>query len=43
MVEGQDSDLYTSDTDTWSVTSTVHGSDEESPVDSHSPFGSYSR
>jgi hypothetical protein len=43
MVEGQDSDLYTSDTDTWSTTSTVHGANEESPVDSRSPFGSYSR
>jgi hypothetical protein len=42
MVEGQDSDLYASDIDTWSITSTVQGSDEESPVDSHSPSGSCS-
>ena len=43
MVEGQASDLYASDTDTWSATSTVQGSDEESPVDSPSPSGSRSR
>jgi hypothetical protein len=43
MVEGQASDLYTSDTDTWSATSTTQGSDEESPVDSHSPTGSCTR
>jgi hypothetical protein len=41
MVDGQASDLYTSNVDTWSTTSTVQGSDEESPVDSHSPTGSY--
>jgi hypothetical protein len=43
MVEGQDSDLYASDTDTWSATSTVQGLDKESPVDNHSPSGSRSR
>jgi hypothetical protein len=37
MVEGRASDLYASDTDTWSATSTIQGSDKESPVDSHSP------
>jgi hypothetical protein len=41
MVEGQASDLYAPDTDTWSTTSIVQGSDEESPVDSHSPSGSH--
>jgi hypothetical protein len=43
MVEGQASDLYASNKDTWSATSIVQGSDEESPVDSHSPSGSQSR
>ena len=43
MVEGQASDLYASDTDTWSATSSVQGSDEESPMDSHSPSGSHNR
>jgi hypothetical protein len=43
MVEGQPSDLYASDIDTWSATSTVQCLDEESPVDSHSPSGSRSR
>jgi hypothetical protein len=43
MVEGQSSDLYASDTDTWSATSMVQGSAEEPPVDSHYPFGSRSR
>jgi uncharacterized protein YukE len=43
MVQGQASDLYASDTNTWSATSTVQGSDKESPVDSHSPSGSRSR
>jgi hypothetical protein len=40
MVEGQASNLYTSDTDTWSTTSTSQGSDEEPLVGSHFPFGS---
>jgi hypothetical protein len=43
MVEGQASDLYTSDTDTWSATSSVQGSGKEPAVSSHSPFGSCSR
>jgi hypothetical protein len=43
MVECQANDLYTSNTDTWSVTSTVQGSVEEPLVDSHSPSGSHSR
>jgi hypothetical protein len=43
MVEGQASDLYTSDTDTWSATSMIQGSVEEPPIDSHSPSGSCSR
>jgi hypothetical protein len=29
--------------DTWSTTFTIHGLDEEPPVDSHSSTGSYSR
>jgi hypothetical protein len=43
MVEGQASDLYASDTNTWSTTSTIQGSAEEPLVDSPSPFGSRSR
>jgi hypothetical protein len=43
MVEGQASDLYASDTDTWSTTSMIQGSAEEPPVDSYSPSGSRSR
>jgi hypothetical protein len=43
MIEGQDSDLYASDMDTWSATSTVQGLVEEPPVGSHSPTGSHSR
>jgi hypothetical protein len=42
MVEGQANDLYTSDTDSWSATSTVQGSAEEPLVDSHSASGSRS-
>jgi hypothetical protein len=38
MVEGQASDLYASNMDTWSATSTIQGSAEEPPVDSHSPL-----
>jgi hypothetical protein len=37
MVEGQVSDLYASDTDTWSATSLVQGSGKEPTVSSHSP------
>jgi hypothetical protein len=43
MIEGQASDLYTSDMSTWSATSTIQGSAEEPLVDSHSPSGSRSR
>jgi hypothetical protein len=43
MVEGQASDLYASDTDTWSATSMIQGSDEEPLVDTHSPTRSRSR
>jgi hypothetical protein len=42
MVEGQASDLYTSDTDTWTATSSVQSSGKEPAVSSHSPFGSRS-
>jgi hypothetical protein len=42
MVEGQASDLYAFDIDTWFATSTIQGSAEEPPVDSHSPSGSCS-
>jgi hypothetical protein len=43
MVEGQASDLYAFDMDTWSATSMIQGSAEEPLVDSHSPSGSCSR
>jgi hypothetical protein len=43
MVEGQDSDLYASDTDTWTATSSVQSSSKEPAVSSHSPSGSRSR
>jgi hypothetical protein len=39
MVEGQASDLNTSDTDTWTATSSVQGSGKEPTVSSHSPSG----
>jgi hypothetical protein len=42
MVESQASDLYASNTDTWSTTSMIQGLAEEPPVDSHSPSGSRS-
>jgi hypothetical protein len=42
MVEGQASDLYASDTDTWTATSSVQSSSKEPAVSSHSPSGSYS-
>jgi hypothetical protein len=42
MVEGQTSDLYTSDTDTWTATSSIQSSGKEPAVSSHSPFGSHS-
>jgi hypothetical protein len=43
MVEGQASDLYASDTDTWTSTSSVQSSGKEPAVSSHSPSGSRSR
>jgi hypothetical protein len=43
MVDGQASDLYASDTDTWTATSSVQSSGKEPVVSSHSPSGSRSR
>jgi hypothetical protein len=43
IVEGQASDLYALDTDTWTATSLVQSSGKEPTVGSHSPFGSCSR
>jgi hypothetical protein len=43
MVEGQASDLYASDTDTWTATSLVQSTSKEPAVSSHSPSGSRSR
>jgi hypothetical protein len=43
MVEGQASDLYALDTDTWSATSSLQGLGKEPTVGSHSPSGSRSR
>jgi hypothetical protein len=43
MVDGQASDLYASNTDTWSATSSIQGAGEEPTVDSHSPSGSRTR
>jgi hypothetical protein len=37
MVEGQASNLYASDTDTWTATSSVQSSSKEPAVSSHSP------
>jgi hypothetical protein len=42
MVEGQASDLYASDTDTWTTISSVQSSGMEPAVSSHSPSGSRS-
>jgi hypothetical protein len=42
MVEGQASDLYELDTDTWTATSLVQSSGKELAVSSHSPSGSRS-
>jgi hypothetical protein len=42
MVEGQASDLYASDTDTWTATSSVQSLGKEPAVSSHSPSGSHS-
>jgi hypothetical protein len=43
IVEGQASDLYVSDTYTWSATSSVQGSGKGPTVSSHSPSRSHSR
>jgi hypothetical protein len=43
MVEGQASDLYASDTDTWTTTSSAQSSGKEPTVSSHSPSRSRSR
>jgi hypothetical protein len=43
MVEGQASDLYASDTDTWTATSSIQSLSKEPAVSSHSPSGSRSR
>jgi hypothetical protein len=37
MVVGETSDLYASDTYTWSATSIAQGTNEEPKVNSHSP------
>jgi hypothetical protein len=42
IVEGQDSDLYVSDTDTWTATSSVQSLGKEPAMSSHSPSGSRS-
>jgi hypothetical protein len=42
MVEGQASDLYASDTDTWIATSSIQSSGKEPAMSSHSPSGSRS-
>jgi hypothetical protein len=42
MVEGQSSDLYASDTDTWTTTSSVQSLGKEPPMSNHSPSGSHS-
>jgi hypothetical protein len=42
MVEGQASDLYALDTDTWTATSSVQSSGKEPAVSSHSPSESRS-
>jgi hypothetical protein len=39
MVEGLASDLYASDTTTWTATSSVQGSGKEPAVSSNSPSG----
>jgi hypothetical protein len=43
MVNGQASDLYASNMNTWSATSSIQGSGKEFTVDSHSPSGSRTR
>jgi hypothetical protein len=41
MADGQASDLYASDTDTWTATSSVQSSGKEPTLSSHSPSGSH--
>jgi hypothetical protein len=43
MLDGQASDLYASDKDTWTATSSVQSSGKEPAMSSHSPSGSRSR
>jgi hypothetical protein len=43
MVEGQASDLYASDTDNWTATSSAQSLGKEPAVSSHSPSRSCSR
>jgi hypothetical protein len=43
MVGGEASDLYASNTYTWSATSSGPGAKDEPAVDSHSPSGSRTR
>jgi hypothetical protein len=43
MVEGQASEIYASDTDTWIATSSVQSSSKEPAVSSYSPSGSRNR
>jgi hypothetical protein len=43
MQAGQDSDFYSLDQDTWTVTSSEVGTGEEPPVDSRLPSGSPTR
>jgi hypothetical protein len=43
MVDGQASDLYASDMDTWSTISSIQGSGKELAVDNHSPSESHTR
>jgi hypothetical protein len=43
MVEGQASDLYAFDTDTWTATSSVQSTSKELAVSSHYPSESRSR
>jgi hypothetical protein len=43
MVEGEASDLYASNTNTWTATSSVQSSGKEPAVSSHSPSRSRSR
>jgi hypothetical protein len=43
MVDGRASDLYASDTDTWTATSSVQSLGKEPAVSSHSPSGSRSQ